>query len=167
MGWYHPYFASTCIEEKVCRALIAYDKGVAIGVTVFFEAPVKPLPITVIYYVAVDTKFRRRGVGKALVASVESLFEDSRVFLATTGENNTPSRKLFLALGYKEAYLENLNEKVAETIRKLACCYEDEIVLYKGVSNINIIAQFHENIAIVKRIWKRICLGAWRKLMRL
>lgn len=167
VGWYHSYFASTCIEEGICRVLIASESGVDIGTAVFYEALTKPFPTTVIYYVAVNSAFRGRGVGKALVASVESLFDDnSRVFLATTRESNTPSRRLFQGLGYNEVHIELLEGIVAEVIEKLTCSYEDDVVLFKGVKDIGVFAHFHENLIVAEKTWEKVCYEPWKRLRR-
>ncbi len=168
MGWYHSYFASSCIEKGICRVLVASDKEMTIGIIVFYKALTKPLPTIVIYYVAVDSKFRGRGVGKALVTSVESLFENNQhIFLATTRENNIPSRKLFSELNYSEAFIEHLDNRTSNFIERLACSYEDDVVLYKGISDIAILAHINENISIAERIWKRVCYEPWKQLRKI
>jgi GNAT superfamily N-acetyltransferase len=167
MGWFHAYYARSCIEVGICRALLAYEDGSVIGAILFYSVDLEPLPTTVIYYVVVGPRYRNKGVGKALVASVESVFDDERVFIATMRAGNMASRRMFAGLGYRETYIDSLSNDLAEFIEMLTCGYEDDVVMYKGIHTLEILARHPTNFGVVERVWRNVCYEPWRRLSRM
>ncbi|MET1159610.1 MAG: GNAT family N-acetyltransferase [Thermoprotei archaeon] len=165
MGWYHSYYASSCLEYGVCRALVARDNGRDIGITVYYTVPTQPIRLVVIYYVAVAPEYRGLGIGKALVLSVEHLNSGSG-FIATTQSNNTVSRRLFKNLGYQEYFFDELDWDTALFIEKLTCAYEDDIVFYKDTVSLDEIASVESNRELAEELWDKICYEPWLRLRR-
>jgi len=166
MGWYHSYFASTCVEIGLCRALVALNNNTEIGAIVFYEASTYPIKLAAMYYIAVVEEYRGMGVGKALVSSAEYLLEN-RLYIATTQRSNLSSRKMFRDLGYIEIPFEHLSEDVAEFVEKITCSYEDDIVLYKGAINLEYIASQNINKVVADYIWRELCYKPWKMLRKI
>lgn len=169
MSWFHSYYALSCIDSGLCRAVIAYDDGVS-GVGVFYIVP--RLNIGVIYYVAVLPKSRGRGIGKAIVATIEELlsYEGIDVFVATTRGSNLASRNMLRDLGYIEVMLSNLASDVEDLITMMTCGYEDD-VLYVKLSSMNLSEFFSiitrpSSINVIEDTWRKVCYGPWAKLRR-
>ncbi|MEM1646668.1 MAG: GNAT family N-acetyltransferase [Ignisphaera sp.] len=167
MSWFHSYYALSCIDLGLCRAVIAYDNGVS-GVGVFYAIP--RLSIGVIYYVAVLPRSRGRGIGKAIVASIEELlsYDNVEVFVATTRSNNLASRSMLRDLGYIEVVLGELDNEIEELITMMTCGYEDD-VLYIKLSSVNLREFFSallrpNSINIIEDTWRKICYNPWIKL---
>lgn len=169
MSWFHSYYATSCIDMDVCRVAVAYDSGVA-GIGVFYTIP--KLSIGVVYYIAVLPEYRGRGIGKALLASIEEIlsYDDIEVFIATTRRENTASRRMLIDLGYIEVDLENIDRALEETITMMTCGYEDDL-LYVKLSRIDLnrffdIVSRASSIKIIEDIWRKICYNPWRRLRR-
>lgn len=163
MGWYHTYFATTCLELGRCRALIAFVDNVAVGSLVFYKAGLSPDDLTVIYYVAVDERYRGRGIGKVLVSSAEYI-SGSNMYVATTHRGNIASIKMFRDLGYIEIPFEHLKESTINFLERLACSYEDDTVLYKGHLELDYIASLPQNRVVASQLWRELCFNPWRRL---
>ena len=174
MGWWHAYYATSCLKAGVCKVIVAKEHGNGIGVGLFYS--LESIGVGVIYYVAVDEGYRGLGIGKAIVLSIEEILsrEGIDIFLATTTEENIPSIKMFRDLGYEVLYLYsfdvNHGYRISETIQKLTCSYEDDLLLVK-VENVNKVVDYLINIfktsrarRIAEKIWYRICYSPWRRL---
>ncbi|MEM2512452.1 MAG: GNAT family N-acetyltransferase, partial [Ignisphaera sp.] len=169
MSWFHSYYALSCIDSGLCRAVIAYEDGVS-GVGVFYTIP--RLSIGVIYYVAVLSKFRGRGTGKAIVVTIEELlsYEGVDVFMATTRSSNLASRNMLRDLGYIEVMLSNLANEVEDLITMMTCGYEDD-VLYVKLNSMNLNEFFRiiahpGSINVIEDTWRKVCYGPWAKLRK-
>lgn len=167
MSRFHAYYAVACLDVGVCRALIAYD-GDVVGVSVFYS--VSQLGVGVIYYVVVPLEFRGRGIGMALVASIEEILEGEgiKVFVATTREGNLASRKMLSNLGYVEVDLESIYEELKERITMLTCGYDDDLLYLKpmevGLSYLLNKLIERNSVKVIEKLWRKICYEPWRRL---
>lgn len=169
MSWFHSYYATSCIESGVCRALIAYDSGV-VGVGVFYV--VHEIYVGVIYYIAVSPRHRGRGVGKIVLASIEEILdsENTKIFIATTKRENIASRKMLIDLGYEEIGMEKISKDLEEVITMMTCSYEDDLLYVKqnGIDVqkfLTILTKANATRAI-EDIWRKICYAPWVRLRR-
>jgi len=93
--------------------------------------------VGVIYYIGVHPKFRKKGVGKALVTYAISHFRkhNAKIVLASTRTWNIEARNFFKNLGFEELPYERvIKEKGYEYFLKLVralYAYEDDIFLIK------------------------------------
>jgi len=171
MGWFHAYYASACIDIGRCGGVIALDRDV-VGVGVFYKVDLKPYAIGVIYYVAVDERYRGKGIGKMIVASIEELLNSDSLgyYVASTRSSNIGSRRMLQDLGYIEVYLDDLDSDLYEAILQAVCAYEDDILSIKPVKNsieyLYKMLRDENNLKIVRDIWRVQCYGLWRKLRR-
>lgn len=169
MSRFHAYYAVACLDAGICKALVAYE-GNIVGVSVFYSVP--QLGVGVIYYVAVSSGFRGRGVGMALVASIEEMLEEegSDVFIATTRRDNLASRKMLSNLGYLEVDLEGIYEELKERITMLTCSYDDDLLYLKpregGLNFLLNKLLRRDSVKVVEKLWKKICYEPWRRLRR-
>ncbi|MEM0048749.1 MAG: GNAT family N-acetyltransferase [Ignisphaera sp.] len=163
MGWYQAYFAAACLELGRCRALVALVNNVEVGSLLFYEAKLSPSNLVVIYYVAVEEMYRGRGIGKALVSSAEYI-SDGSMYIATTHRDNVASRKMFKDLDYSEIPFEHLKESTIDFLERLACSYEDDIVLYKGHLELDYLASLSLNRVVAKQLWKELCFNPWKRI---
>jgi len=173
MGSWQAYYATTCVEQGYCRAILAFENGEPAGVALFYKLDLQPrASVGVIYYVVVEERFRRRGIGRVLVASVEHLLEEERVdaIIATTRFDNAGSRKLFGDLGYVELPLEVVEDRCGEVITRLTCSYEDDLLLFKGLTvdleELVEILSIPQNSRQVERLWYSLCYRPWLRLRR-
>jgi GNAT superfamily N-acetyltransferase len=173
MGSWQAYYATTCVEQGYCRALVAFEYGRPAGVSLFYKLELQPrVSVGVVYYVVVEEGFRRRGIGKALVASVEHLLEEEWVdaIVATTRFDNIGSRKLFGSFGYVEVPLEVVEDRCGEVVTKLTCSYEDDLLLFKGLTvNLEGLVEAlgtPQNLRQVERLWYSLCYRPWLRLRR-
>jgi ribosomal protein S18 acetylase RimI-like enzyme len=99
-------------RERVAKALqlgecwVAESGGEGLGYmvvnTCFYEHPF-------VWLVIVAERFRRRGVGTALMRHALAMFPDRKVF-TSTNESNEPSRRLMESLGFERAgWIEHLD----------------------------------------------------------
>lgn len=69
-----------------------------------------------VWLMIVAERFRRRGVGSALLRHAVALFPDRKVF-TSTNESNEPSRRLMETLGYdRSGMIEHLDEDDPEFV---------------------------------------------------
>lgn len=170
LSQFHAYYASICIELGRCSAVRCRDGNGVVGVGVFYVIDVKPISIGVIYYVAVERRFRGYGIGKAIVTSIEELMNMRGVgfYVATTRLNNIASRKMLEELNYIGISLEKIDINVRKIIEELTCAYEDEVIYIK--SSNNSVKQFLDTILDktnhrkIKELWSVICYSPWIKL---
>ncbi|MCS7111557.1 MAG: GNAT family N-acetyltransferase [Ignisphaera sp.] len=172
LSWFHAYYASVCIEQGICRALVCRDKDIIAGVGVFYAVETKPTSIGVIYYVAVEKNFRGHGIGKAIVASMEELMEIDGVefYIASTRSDNIASRRMLEELNYSCILLEDLDNDFREIVEALACAYEDDVLYIKSVKGN--VEQFKSvlldeaNRRKIRKLWSTLCHGPWLMLRR-
>jgi len=169
MSWIHSYYALACIDTNICRALIAYEEE-PVGVGVFYRVP--STWIGVIYYVAVLPRYRGRGIGRAIVASIEQLlsFEGAEVFIATTRVDNVASRDMLSSLGYIEVFIDDLSDDLREIVRMMTCGYEDDL-LYVKLEKISLeeffsIISRKNTVEVIENLWRSICYSPWARLRR-
>jgi len=168
LSWIHAYYALSCIEDGLCRTTVAYDQPYGpTGVGVFYSIP--ELGIGVVYYIAVLPMFRRKSLGKAIVASIEELLEDENIdtILATTRRDNTASKRVFEELGYSAIDLEELDETVEELVTMVTCGYEDDILYVKhsgGLDKLFGALLKKDSAYVVENVWRRICYRPWARL---
>lgn len=170
LSQFHAYYASICIELGKCSAVRCRNDNDVVGVGVFYVIDVKPISIGVVYYVAVERRFRGYGIGKAIVASIEELMNMRGVgfYVATTRLNNIASRKMLEELNYTGILLEKIDINVRKIIEELTCAYEDEIIYIK--SSNNSVKQFLDTVLDktnhrkIKEVWSAICYRPWIKL---
>lgn len=168
LSYFHSYYASSCIESRVCRSIVAYEDRKLAGVGVFYS--INALSTGVIYYVTVLPDYRNRHIGKAIVVSIEEILSNERisVFLATTRKNNIMARKMLNGLGYVEIDLDNLKNR--NVITMLTCGYEDDL-LYLKTYDLNVDSYLEKinqekNLNIVENVWRNICYIPWTKIRR-
>ncbi len=172
MGWFHAYYASACIDIGRCGGVIALDRNV-VGVGVFYKVDLKPYAIGVIYYVAVDERYRGRGIGKMIVSSIEELLNSNSLgyYIASTRSSNISSRKMLQDLGYMEIYLDNLDSDIREVIIQAVCAYEDDILSIKPVGTsieyLYTMLRDRNNLRIIRDVWKIQCYDLWRRFRRM
>lgn len=170
MSSFHAYYAVACLDAGVCRALVAYEEHV-VGVSVFYSVP--QLGVGVIYYVVVPSEFRGRGIGMALVASIEEILEEwgSNVFVATTRRSNLASRRMLSNLDYVEVDLEGIYEELKERITMLTCSYDDDLLYLKprevGLDYLLNKLLERDAVKVIEKLWRMICYEPWRRLKRL
>lgn len=169
MSWFHSYYAAACIDMGICRALIAYERD-PVGVGVFYRVP--GTEIGVIYYVAVLPRYRGRGIGRTIVASIEQLlsFEGTEVFIATTRVDNVASRDMLSNLGYIEVFIDNLSDDLREIVTMMTCGYEDDL-LYVKLEKISLeeffdIISRESTVKVIENLWRNICYSPWARLRR-
>ncbi len=170
MGWWHGYYAKEAASSGVGTWLCARLDSRVVGVAVALAIPSRP-KIGVVYYVAISRDVEGRGVGKALVLSVEELLEarGCSVFMASTSSDNDRSRRLFKSLGYREVSLYELaeiDERAAELVVMGLCAFEDEVVLYKGMELRELLAVIHRSEGAFRHVWRVACFEPWRRLRR-
>lgn len=170
MTWFHTYYAVSCIEAGICRTVVVYEDGVA-GVGLFYLVP--RLNTGVIYYVSVLPRHRGRGIGKAIVVSIEEIlgYEGVEVFIATTRRDNVASRRMLRDLGYTEIELKDLGSDLEELVTMMTCGYEDDL-LYIKPGGIDVASFFNKALepslfSVVEGLWRSICYRPWRKLRSL
>ncbi len=171
LSWFHAYYAYTCIKIGKCKAVVCGDGDIVKGVGVFYIVDTKPISIGIIYYVAVEQRFRGQGIGKIIVASIEELMDiyGAKLYIATTRLDNIPSRRMLEDLNYKEIILDSINEKLRDAIEKLTCAYEDDVLYVKSSKNyqsfsIETILSNKINYRIINDIWNILCYRPWIKL---
>lgn len=173
MGAWQAYYATTCVELGYCRVLLALENSELAGVALFYRLDILPrLSVGVIYYVVVEERFRRRGVGRVLVASVEHILEEEGVdaIIATTRFDNVGSRRLFGSLGYVELPIEVIEERCGDVAIKLTCSYEDDLILFKGLTvdleELVEILSTPQSFRQVERLWYSLCYRPWLRLRK-
>ena len=169
MSWFHSYYALACVDSGICSAAVARKGGIA-GVGVFYRIP--RTDVGVVYYVAVLPGYRGRGVGKAIIASIEEILESSGVgvFMATTRRDNAASRRMLSDLGYLEIELESLDRSLEEVVTMATCGYEDDLLYIKpGGRDVRSVLRSLATppvAGVIEDIWRKICYSPWRRLRR-
>ena len=164
MGWFHEYYVEACIREGICKYLVLELDDHVIGGITYYSLE----EYVVIYYVVVDEDHRRRSYGRVLVSSVEELYGDNHVFIATTSSDNHGALKLFDSLNYKPLYEEEvLNEfgaKTLDLVLKLTCGYEDDVFMIKSSKGYRVLEELDRYEEEIVELWYRICYKPWRNL---
>ncbi len=170
MGAWQARYAVECLNQGVCRGLVAYSR-IPLGAVLFYSVGLDPSYVLgVIYYVVVGEGYRRRGVGRVLVASAEHVLEEegADVVLATTRVENLGSRRLFYSMGYREVPLHSIEEECGDLLTKLTCSYEDDLALVKeigaGFEDVLAALGAKPNARRVERLWYSLCYRPWRSI---
>lgn len=176
MGRYHALFAGECLRLNICKGLIAQLDSKLAGVGVYYTLNTIPKKVGVIYYVSVLSEYRRKGLGKSLVMSMEELMtiDNVSICIATTKHGNEVIRHMFKDLGYVEIPFEGLGN-LLEHIEKLTCGYDDDLLLIKYLDGSNassndlmfLVNEYNTNI--INEVWRSICYNVWlrrKQLMR-
>jgi GNAT superfamily N-acetyltransferase len=136
MGFYHKFFASS-LDPSYSYVLDLYIDNFLAGQAIIYYIRGGLRGVGVVYYVVVDERFRRRGLGKILVSSAEQIFEDLNLdfSIATASIDNVVSHRMFKSLSYDEEDLERISRicshQIQEMILKLSCGYEDDLYFIK------------------------------------
>ncbi len=173
MGEYHKYYAKAS-KDLNSRGLVALLDGKLVGSVIFYKVS-KSLDIGVIYYIGVIKSFRNKGYGKVLLASAEELLSQGSkriLYMATISKGNESSVRLFRSMGYKIINLNksiNIEPKVLNIMKKLACAHEDEYAALKveGVNFIEALNHLKEFKSLAKYTWKIICYIPWLRSLGL
>jgi hypothetical protein len=117
-------------------------------------------------------RYRGRGIGRAIVASIEQLlsFEGTEVFIATTRVDNVASRDMLSSLGYIEVFIDNLSDDLREIVTMMTCGYEDDL-LYVKLEKISLEEFFSiisrgNTVEVIENLWRNICYSPWARLRR-
>ncbi|OYT53525.1 MAG: hypothetical protein B6U76_08410 [Desulfurococcales archaeon ex4484_217_2] len=119
------------------RTYVAKYTGKIVGFAETYMTRINNTKAGVIYYIGVHPKFRKKGVGKALVNYAIDYFRKhgAKIVLASTRTWNIEARKFFKNLGFEEIPYERvIEEKGYEHFLKLLralYAYEDDIFLIK------------------------------------
>jgi GNAT superfamily N-acetyltransferase len=125
-------YARAVVEDGIGDVAVAYVGGEPAAALVFYEIKLAA-PLCVHYYVAVSSKFRRRGLAKLLITSAEARCR-APAYAATTEEDNTAALALFAGLGYRAYRWRELDRRTRVVLLKATCGYDDDVILIKGIS---------------------------------
>jgi len=179
IGEIHRYYAENLDPSKSVR-LDLYLNKVLIGQAVVYWISSGHASVGVVYYVAVDKRFRGRGLGKILVLSSEEILTEkgSLVALATLRSDNKASINLFNSLNYETYswdYIERFcGSDIEDFLLKATCGYEDDYLAIKELidreTGDNICRRLNHLYKDLGREvefhWRRSCYIPWRKLHR-
>ena len=165
MGSYHAYYARAALDRlPTSIGLVYYIHNMPAGTAVCYTA-VGSMKLGVIYYVAVDHKFRGRGIGKALVSSCERALDMPETYVATIELRNHPSARMFQQLGYTvKAYSELAREvgwKAISAIHHATCSYEEDLIALKPASPKAVEKLPSMTPDDYKEVWWEICYKPW------
>jgi len=179
MEGYNIWYVNSCIELGICNVLIASLNDRPVGVGIYYIVNTRPEKVGVIYYVAVDRRYRGLGIGKALIASIEEVLEgvDVGIYLATTREENNVIRNILTSFGYLEVPLDTgVLGEVLEVVERITCGYDDDLLFIKisqgnvEVPSITTKLRFltkQDNVEVINRLWRKICYEVWLRSRRL
>ncbi|MCE4600355.1 MAG: GNAT family N-acetyltransferase [Desulfurococcales archaeon] len=169
MGEWHSYYAVEAVRGGIAEYLLAYIDGAPRGGIVYYSIPFKRGgDLTIIYYVVVSPRARGHDIGRILVLSVEEI-AGSKAYLATIGEGNIASRRMFESIGYRIYTYDSIEEShghaIARKIARASCGYEDSMVAVKpGDTGLGLIADLDDDA--VERVFQAICYRPWKRLRR-
>jgi len=164
---WNAYYAKSAVESGVASFATLLIDGVPRGCSVFYTLDTDPI-VGVVYYIAIDPPLWGRGLGKVLLASTEELLElrGSRLFVATTREDNVASRALFSSMNYAEKRLDELyaeSPRAAENLVRALCSFEDDVVMYRGAGLKTLLKAFERCGRVCRDVWYRICYIPWAR----
>lgn len=163
LGSFHLYYTKVCLENRICKFLNLRLADETVASTVYYEVG----KVVVIYYVAVDRRYRSRGFGKILVLSVEELYGDDYIYLASTNYDNSPALNMFKSICYTAFPIDRLYEEFGETIDnvvKLTCGYDDDVILIKNAEIDPFLEYLNSIEREVDRVWEKNCYKPWLRL---
>jgi ribosomal protein S18 acetylase RimI-like enzyme len=107
-GWYLMHSKRTLRDVEVVRAAMSSGKPVGLVMLKTLEESVG-----YVYYIAVATAHRRRGIAKLLLEDALRIFEASRLkeVFASVEENNIPSEALFKSEGFTRTSLSEVSKR--------------------------------------------------------
>lgn len=123
------YWALRDLDETT--VLLAEAGGRVIGVAELYTGEAEGYgKVGVIYFIAVDSEYRGRGVGKRLVLEAERLFRSMgcAYSAASTMSSNRASQGLFRSLGYTIC---RRGDKAYWDLVGVLWAYEDDVVMFK------------------------------------
>ncbi len=173
MGQLHSYYAVESVRRRLSKVLIAFIDGAPAGVGVYYVINGKLIQVCVHYYIVVRKEYRKMGLGKILVASIEELNREVHGFIATTTYENHISRKLFGSLGYSEYtwdYIEEaLGYKAFKEILRATCGFEDDLIMVKSeaMRPLELLSLLSNERKVIRILWENICWQPWLKLNRM
>jgi GNAT superfamily N-acetyltransferase len=179
IGEIHRYYAENLDPSKSAR-LDLYLNKVLIGQAVVYWISSGHASIGVVYYVAVDKRFRGRGLGKILVLSSEEILTEkgSLVALATLRSGNKASINLFNSLNYELYSWDHIERScgadIVDFLLKATCGYEDDYLAIKDLSDRGVgdyicgrLNRLYKDLGReVENHWRGSCYLPWRKLYR-
>ena len=172
MGEWHSIYAHSAVENGA-YVVELHDGGLKIGQAVVYSMDVgRGYRAGVIYYIAIDEVFRGRGYGLRLLTQAEAFLareHGANVYLASTSIDNEASINLFRSAGYTQYTWEEIyreyGEKTADTLLRIMCSYEDEVVFIKtrGESHRVVLENMARaiNRKAVREWWYRTCYKPW------
>ncbi len=179
IGSIHRYYAQNLDPLRSMR-LDLYLNNVLVGQAVIYWISSVKGSIGVIYYVAINKRFRGRGLGKILVLSAEEILSEkgSIVSLATMRSSNKVSTRLFGSLNYDiiswDHIIERFGSDLEDFLLRATCGYEDDLLAIKDLSQNRsmddpwkkIYSLYQYLIDEVERHWRNSCYMPWRRLYR-
>ena len=164
---WNAYYARSAVESGVASYAALLLDSQTVGCAVFYHLETRPR-IGVVYYIAIHPSVQGRGLGKVLLASVETLLEmrGCSIFVATTREDNAASRALFRSMNYVEERIDSiyhLSPRAAENMVRALCSFEDDLVMYRGSTLQTLIRAFEKCGKACRDVWYRICYLPWAR----
>lgn len=120
----------------VLKLIVAEVGGEVVGAAELYTTEVKEFGrVGVISFIAVEKRFRGRGIGKELVKAAEKLFEKMGCAFAaaSTRSSNEASLNLFRSLGYE---LHWRGSRVFESLEAPLYAYEDDVIMLKPLRTV-------------------------------
>lgn len=163
------------MEAGVASTLLLRLGGKPVASAVVYLADLGSVKLGVMYYVAVEKRWRGKGLGKVLVLSAEEAMglRGASGYVATTTIDNRASMSLFSSLGYAvlswDAIGRRYGWRAVENLVRATCGYEDDVAMVKPVGMK--LGRLLELISAaskrrVSRLWSRICYRPWLALWR-
>lgn len=182
MGYIHRYYAES-LDPSSSSKLDLYLGDELIGQSVVYWISGRGEILGVIYYIAVDKRFRNRGFGKILVSSSENYLEElgADIIAASMREDNIASIRVFEDLGYALYRWSDLDDlcknNFSETLLRATCGYEDDYIAIKEIVSRTTSSNTHSLCRKLKSCidslqeeieshWRRHCYSPWRRILR-
>lgn len=163
------YGSSTRYAESVVlngygRVALALEDNEDVGTSVFYTVNVGEVRICVIYYILVSEAHRGRGVGSALLATIEEECA-ADLNIATTWLGNYVAERLYSSMGYFRFTWDELRRlygrRIMDLLLKATCGYDDDLAFIKPILDEFIDKLRRGDASAVVRLWRRACLGTW------
>lgn len=119
---------------NVLEVIVAVYEGEVVGVAELYITRAEGYgKLGVISFIAVDERYRRRGIGRELVLYAEQWFRSKKCQYgaASTRSTNTASIRLFSSLGYE---LHERGDPVFEKLEPPLYAYEDDLIMLKKIT---------------------------------
>ena len=165
MGDYHGVYAEAAVKGAGGVGLVLYLDDAIAGAAVGYVARGR-VDLGVLYYIVVEPIFRRRGLSRVLISSLEYVLEDmgARVFYTTVERGNAASLRAFSSMCYRVFEAGELADVIGYSallgLLHAACSYEDELVLVKDASRVLHVLSRVE-LDDFKDLWWEACYKPW------